>query len=204
VSDPSARLSLFPSATPSRVGQGTRGDEPEITIRDFLAFVVTDSLYAIDLGAVTKVIKLPEVTEVPLAPEPVLGIISVRGQVTTLFDARRLLRLPPADPTARSRVLLVSREEETVGLLVDSVFRVYRLEDNEIEPPEAAGAERQPHVIGIGRPERKDAAVSPEGDSGGESLFYEPMLSETVKPEGDEVLILLDPAALLKECDRNA
>jgi len=118
--------------------------------------------------------------------------------VTTLFDARRLLRIPPAAPTVRSRVLLMNRDEEPVGLLVDSVYRVYRLDDDEIEPPEAAGAEQQPHVIGIGRPERDDATGWQAEEAGSQSLFFEYLPSKAGKRSVEEVLILLDPAALLK------
>jgi purine-binding chemotaxis protein CheW len=52
----------------------------------------------------------------------------------------------------KSRILLVSAPEEEIGLLVDEVLQVYRLAENEIEPPEVLGSEQQPHVVGIGRP----------------------------------------------------
>jgi purine-binding chemotaxis protein CheW len=199
VSDPLARLSLVPAAASSRLAPAVRADEAETAVRDFLAFLVAGSRYAIELSAVRKVIALPRVTEVPLAAEAVVGVISVRGRVTTLFDARRRLRLPRAEPSPRSRVLLVNRGEETVGLLVDAVLRVYRLKETEIEPPAVAGAERQAHVIGIGRPERDDAGGRQPGEPGREPLrFFKPFLPEKATTPEDEVLVLVDPAALLK------
>jgi purine-binding chemotaxis protein CheW len=199
VSDPSTRLSVFPPAAHSPLALGAQLDEAETTVRDFLGFAVAESRYAMELSAVQKVIKLPPLTEVPLAADEILGIVSVRGRVTTLFDARRLLRFPPAEPTSRSRVLLVNRGEETVGLLVDSVLQVYRLDESEIEPPAAAGAEGQSHVTGIGRPGRDDAEGEQPDEAGRKAL---PPLQPFSGADGtgpeEEMLILIDPVALLK------
>jgi purine-binding chemotaxis protein CheW len=199
VSDPQTRLSLSPSAAPSRLAPGAHIEEAETTVRDFLAFAVGEARYAMELSAIKKVIKLPRVAEVPLASEEILGVISVRGRVTTLFDTRRLLSLPPAESTIRSRVLLVARGEETVGLLVDGVLRVFRLSEAEIEAPEAAGAERKPYVTGIGRPGRSSAeGPGAEAEEDERAPFFQTSSLEAGSWSGEEMLILVDPAALLK------
>lgn len=199
MSDSQARLSLSPSAAPSRLAPAARVEEAEITVRDYLAFAVGESRYAMELSAIQKVIKLSRVTEIPLASEEILGVISVRGRVTTLFDARRLLSLPPAEPTIRSRVLLVARGEETVGLLVDGALRVFRLSNAEIEAPEAVGAERKPYVTGIGRPGRgSERGPETEAEENERAPFFQPSSLETGSWPGEEMLILVDPAALLK------
>jgi purine-binding chemotaxis protein CheW len=91
---------------------------------------------------------------VPRAPFAVMGIVSVRGQLVTVVDLRRRLRLPEASPTRRARVLLVNPTGlETLGLYVDEVLQVYRLADGEIEHAGAAlGGEVAPYIAGIARP----------------------------------------------------
>ena len=195
-----ARLSSFPvPATPPRDPPSARAEPSGTEVRDYLGFAVGEARYALPLSSVSKVIEVPPVTEVPFAPEPILGIIAVRGRAIALFDTRCLLSLPGTGKTARNRVLLVDRSGETVGLLVDRVLKVYRLRESEIEPPSAAGSDLKPYVIGIGRP-RAEAAEGAEEETVAQRR---PRPSDSVAPQGeaqpgDEVLILVDAAVLTR------
>ena len=62
-------------------------------MREFLAFDVATERYALPLVVRARDLRVPPVTEVPRAPDAVLGIISVRGAVTTVIDLRRRLRV---------------------------------------------------------------------------------------------------------------
>ena len=109
-----SRFSMVPvgpsSIEPSRAPTG------QSEVKDFLAFVLCEERYALPLSSIREIMKLPFVTEVPLAPPNVIGIISVRGRVTTLIDLRRLLRMSELRPTSKSRVLLVDRGDEVIGV----------------------------------------------------------------------------------------
>lgn len=153
----------------------------ETGMREFLGFVVGNEAYALPLSSVREIMRVPPVTEVPRGPRDVLGIISLRGQVTTLVDLRRRLDMPETDVTARTRVLLVERREETLGLLVDRVLQVYRLREDEVELASVLGAEASSYVMGIGRPGVHSSGRSEQ------------------RAEKTNILILLDPMALLKQ-----
>ena len=58
-------------------------------VREFLAFDVANERYALPLSCVRQIVRVPPVTEVPRSSASVLGIISVRGTVTTVIDLRR-------------------------------------------------------------------------------------------------------------------
>ena len=93
-----------------------------------------------------------------------LGIVSVRGRVTTVIDLRRRLRLSEGPVTKQTRVLLVESGDEIVGLLVDQVLQVFRLRDDEVEIAAVMGGDVAEHVLGIGRPEGlRNAAKAPVG-----------------------------------------
>lgn len=177
-----------------------RGGESteEVGIRDFLSFAVGDEQYALPLSAVREIMKPPVVTEVPGAPRNVLGIVSVRGRVITLIDLRRKLKMREPPITVRARVILVDKGEEVLGLLVDSVAQVYRLREDEVELALVMGRDLAEYVMGIGRPSRHYA------ENTGRSSVEESELSHRQSGErGDfgtrsEMLILLDPVALLK------
>jgi chemotaxis signal transduction protein len=175
---------------------GTSGEE--LGVRDFLAFTVGDEQYALPLSAVREILKPPAVTEVPFAPAIVLGIISVRGRVTTLVDLRRKLKMPETAITVKTRVILVDKGEEVLGLLVDEVLQVYRLREDEVEMASVMGRDLAEYVMGIGRPSRRYG----EYDESNHQLEMEHKAGR-ILPNRDgitlsEMLILLDPVALLK------
>jgi purine-binding chemotaxis protein CheW len=137
--------------------RGTSSSAPQ---RDFLTVRVGDEEYGIDILRIREIIKPRLPTEVPRAPSFVSGVISVRGVVMPVLDLRVRLGLgaavdaPPGNESRRdrSRILIVTREDELIGLRVDEVRQVVRLGDDEVEPPPPmlGGAEAD-FVHGIGR-----------------------------------------------------
>lgn len=124
-------------------------------LAEYLAFTLEGDTYAVPIGLVREILKPPPLAEVPRASRDVLGVASVRGLLVTVVDLRARLRLEAAEPTRKSRILLVEAAEgELIGLLVDEVRQVYRLGEGEIEAAgEVLGGQLAEHVIGIGRPE---------------------------------------------------
>lgn len=121
---------------------------------EYLAFVLAGNIYAAPVALVREILKPPPLTPVPRAPHAILGIVSVRGQLVTVLDPRRRLRLGEAPLSRRSRILLVDvTDGELLGIYVDEVLQVYRLADNEIEPASTAlGGEVAGYIAGIARP----------------------------------------------------
>lgn len=120
---------------------------------EYLAFVLGSEAYAIMIGSIVEILKPLPITEVPRADPEVVGVMSVRGRLVTVIDLKRRFRLAPTfTMDKKSRILLVDAAGEQIGLLVDEVLEVYRLAENEVEPPNVLGSEQPPHVVGIGRP----------------------------------------------------
>lgn len=139
-----------------------RGAEPRAAMRragelgkrtEYLTFLLGTDMYAVPIGVIAEILKPPPITEVPRAARQILGVMSVRGRLVTVVDLRRRFNLPETALGAKSRILLVvSAENDPVGLLVDEVVQVYRLADSEIEQASVLGGEQPPHIAGIGRP----------------------------------------------------
>lgn len=127
---------------------------------EYLAFRLGEDVYAGPVSLIREILKPPPLTPVPRAPFAVMGIVSVRGQLVTVVDLRRRLRLPESSTTRRSRVLLVNPHGvEMLGLYVDEVLQVYRLADDEIEHAAVAlGGEVAPYISGIARPMMQGAS----------------------------------------------
>ncbi|HEX4352647.1 MAG TPA: chemotaxis protein CheW, partial [Polyangiales bacterium] len=158
----------------------------ETGIREFLAFVLATETYALPLSCVREIMRVPSVTDVPRAPHDVLGIISVRGQVTTLVDLRRRLRVDASAVGSRTRILLVDQGDEILGLLCDRVLQVHRLSETEVELSSVLGADASSYVMGIGRPGQRKVETARKSKA------------KSAAVSNDDILILLDPIALLK------
>jgi len=139
-----------------------------------LGVLAGSEAYGVPLSAVREILVPPPLTEVPRAAEHLLGVISVRGEIITVVDLPRLLHLDVRQQGPYGRVLLVDNGEELIGVAVDSVIQVYRLEPSQIEYASAMSADLSEYVVGVGR-----VRAHPAGRS-------------------DDMLILIDPVSLLR------
>lgn len=137
---------------------------------DFLSFDVEEETYAFPLGAVHEILRPPPLTPVPRAPDYVLGVISVRGTIVTVFDPNQMLGLCGIEEASIGRVLMVDNGVERVGVAVSRVLQVERLGPPDIEVSEPGDSDFARFVVGVGRPRGYD---------------------------DDRMLILLDPVVLL-------
>jgi purine-binding chemotaxis protein CheW len=120
--------------------------------KEHLTFRLGDEEYAVEIACVREILKAPAITEVPRAPEPILGVILVRGEVIPVHDPRRRLGLPPAPPPKGARVVICDAGEGPMGMLVDAVSQVVRLPPSAIEPrPQGIGGIDSDTLAGIGR-----------------------------------------------------
>lgn len=158
---------------------------------EYLAFRLDEDLFAVPVATIREIVRPPPITPVPRAPKAVLGIMSGRGRVVTVIDARRKLGIPEAPIGGRTRILVTEHGTERIGLLVDEVLMVYRLAEGEIErAAQGVGSDVGDYIAGVARPtDTRMDAQSP----GRHALLPE------VEPrsEGEVVLILLDLKALL-------
>lgn len=104
---------------------------------ELATFYVGDSLCGMDILKVQEINKLLEMTEVPLAPDYVRGILNLRGQIVTVIDLGSKLSLSDTETTGDTRNIIVNSNGEYIGLLVDRIGDVERTEEDKIESPPA-------------------------------------------------------------------
>lgn len=100
-----------------------------------ICFLLNDESYGIALERTREIVQTEEIVRVPGSPDYFKGMINLRGQVITVLDLKRFLGLERSQLSEDSRVLIVQQERNTIGLLVDKVDEIIRLEKNLIVPP---------------------------------------------------------------------
>ena len=115
--------------------------EANDTVSQWVTFRLADEIYGIDVLQVQEVLRITEISPVPGAPDYVLGIINLRGNVVTVIDARSRFGLPPQETDDASRIIVVDAYEKVVGILVDNVSEVAYVSNSEIELAPNVGTE---------------------------------------------------------------
>jgi len=103
-------------------------------ITQWVTFFLENEKYGIQVMQVQEVLRLSDIAPVPGAPDYVMGIINLRGNVVTVIDSRKRFRLPEKESDDSTRIVIIETEsEQVVGILVDSVAEVVDLHNSEIE-----------------------------------------------------------------------
>jgi purine-binding chemotaxis protein CheW len=94
---------------------------------EMLAFLLSGEEYVVAVGQVNEVLKMWSLTPVPNAPEHILGVSSLRGTMLTIIDLGKRLGLGAAAMNEKSRVVVVTVDDDKVGFIVDRVTGVVKL-----------------------------------------------------------------------------
>ena len=113
----------------------------------WVTFKLENGVYGVNVMQVQEVLRYTEIAPVPGAPDYVLGIINLRGNVVTVIDTRLKFGLMPAEVTDSSRIIIIEAEKQVVGILVDSVAEVVYLKASEIDPAPSVGTEESARFI---------------------------------------------------------
>jgi len=84
-------------------------------------FHVGKYLFGVDVSLVQEVVRLQQITPVPLAVPEIAGLINLRGEVLTAVDLRARLGMPPAEGGREPVNVVIRVDDEPVSLLVDEI-----------------------------------------------------------------------------------
>jgi purine-binding chemotaxis protein CheW len=103
--------------------------------QQFCTFYLDHYLFGVELLKVQEVIQRLELTEVPLAPGVVRGLMNLRGQIVIAVDLRRQLELPERPEGQLPMNVVIRTGEDAVSLLVDDIGDVVEVGEETFEPP---------------------------------------------------------------------
>lgn len=104
-------------------------------LQQFCTFVLADSLFGIEIERVQEIIRYQEMTQIPLAPREVAGLINLRGEIVPAIDLRACLGLPSRADGELPTNVVIRTEDGAVSLLVDQIGDVVDVGEDAYETP---------------------------------------------------------------------
>jgi len=124
----------------------------------YLAFTLGGETLAMDIRAIREVIQFGSITDVPLMPTFIRGVINLRGSVVPVIDL--MVRFGRSATAVANRTCIVILEltqgEDTaeMGVMVDNVSEVLSIGESEVEPTPAFGSDiRSEFIAGVAKVE---------------------------------------------------
>jgi purine-binding chemotaxis protein CheW len=147
---------VAPMQLETRVSQlpALRGEE---SVRNqFLTFSLGGEVLAMEIRLVKEILQHVNITEVPLTPPAIRGVINLRGAVVPVIDLAVRFGRPvtPIDKRTCIVILEVGEHDEStvMGIMVDHVSEVIEIALSDIEPPPAFGnLIRSDFIRGVGK-----------------------------------------------------
>lgn len=124
-----------------------RKEQVNDEVLQWVTFQLEEETYGINVMQVREVLRHTEIAPVPGAPDYVLGIINLRGNVVTVIDTRSRFGLMQGDITDSTRIIVIESERQVIGILVDSVAEVVYLRSSEIDTTPSVGTEESAKFI---------------------------------------------------------
>lgn len=103
---------------------------------------------ALPIDKVERVIPAIEVTGLPEAPEAVLGVININGEVIPVFDLRRRFNLPEKEIIPENKMIIAAASRRTVAMVADDVRAVISAGPDLVADPDQV-LPRMSHVKGV-------------------------------------------------------
>ncbi len=124
--------------------------------KQFLTFRIGQEHYGLELSQTREIIEYGGITEVPLMPSFLRGVINLRGEVVPVIDLAIRLGRKPIETQRRTCIIVVelttNEQHHVLGLLADSVSEVIEMDDENIEDAPSFGANiRAEFIQGIAK-----------------------------------------------------
>ena len=118
--------------------------------RQFCTFFLDQYLFGVQLEKVQEVIRYLELTDIPLAPDVVSGLMNLRGQIVTGIDLRRRLDLPTRPAEKQPMNVVIRSADGAVSLLVDDIGDVVEVNEDSFErPPDTLQGKVREVIVGV-------------------------------------------------------
>jgi purine-binding chemotaxis protein CheW len=122
----------------------------------YLTFMLGGESFGIGIMAVKEIIEFSGITDVPMMPDSIRGVINLRGAVVPVMDLAARFGRPQTVAGKRTCIVIVELESDgerqLTGVVVDAVSAVLDIPAADIEPAPSFGTRiRGDFIAGMGK-----------------------------------------------------
>lgn len=145
---------------PRTTGAAVPAVQAEALPAQYLTFTLGGEMFAVGILCVKEIIEYGSLTEIPMMPAFIRGVINLRGAVVPVIDLAARFGGRPAEVGKRTCIVIVEISDagtddvtrHDIGIIVDAVSEVLDIPASEIEPPPTFGARiRSDFIFGMGK-----------------------------------------------------
>ncbi len=116
-----------------------------------LTFSIGSEFFGVEILRVREIRAWEEVTSIPNAPEYVMGIFNLRGEIVPIYDLRLRLGMEFRDYVKETVVIVLRAQghngERSIGIAVDEVSDVFLIDREEIKEAPDFGSKLNSELI---------------------------------------------------------
>ncbi len=102
-------------------------------VGQYVVFKIENEDLALDVSKVKEIINPIEIARVPNVPDFVEGLINMRGSVHAVVNLRKRFHVEGKKFDDHTKIILINRQEQLVGIVVDAVTEIIKVEEGEID-----------------------------------------------------------------------
>ena len=117
-----------------------------------VGFRIGRETFGVPINLVHEIVRVPDITSVPDAPDFIEGVINLRGKIISIVDLRKRFGEQQIIANKKNSIVVGEVVSRMVGLIVDAASEVLKLTAEEIEPPPSTFEEGElNYVTGVGK-----------------------------------------------------
>ncbi len=122
----------------------------------YLTFELNKTEFGIEILSVVEILKMMEITAIPMWPEFAQGTINLRGRVIPVVDLRQKFQLSATEKTEQTCTIVVELDGDQIGVMVEAVNEVRDIsEDNISDTPNIGGSVDSDFILGMGKTDER-------------------------------------------------
>ncbi|MGB0034617.1 MAG: chemotaxis protein CheW [Candidatus Acidiferrales bacterium] len=117
-----------------------------------VGFRIGRETFGLPISLVREIVRVPEITSVPNAPDYIEGVINLRGRIIPVVDLRKRFHEEVGEPNKKNRIVVVELESRAIGLIVNSASEVLKIPPSDIQAPHEVFPEGEmDYITGVGK-----------------------------------------------------
>ena len=98
-----------------------------------VGFQIGRETYGVPITSLHEIVRVPDITSVPGAPDYMEGVINLRGKIVSVLDLRKRLGETRVVASRQNRILVLEHKGKLSGLIVDSASEVLKIPVSDVE-----------------------------------------------------------------------